>query len=462
MVGLVLVLGAVLGGPGVTAQAALEQLAEREGLSLIACDLPAEPLYTGEVGELYATLDAVAAECHLETAVYRGILLARPDPGGTLRERLEAALTERERELLLRDEGDLDTVPPLWWELPVRCAEDIIRGDQSAEAYARAFETAAWMAAPALADIIEWSDALAGKRVTLRIGPVAELRFLTLPGAGYENPDGWQALLCVVPLLDPTPYSMNLKHRFTLGPGGELREKADTVIEGSQLKSKRDPRESLPEPMAHSGVKVSLDFAGGASALGEGIASEFAAPGTYRVVLRGAWADDAARALALVGGAAFEDAEDGPHPVAEPGARDRVRAALPLRLRATAALTDAERDVLRYETQRAFWSELPEADRERLRAPCTRERDLSPQAQTLVRRVFAPERAQEASWLLRALPRYGEPVRLWLELPADGKRGQYHLIAPTRVETIGGYAYARIRYPARPAAQDEDLPWGEE
>jgi len=170
MAATLLALGVLLGAPQTTAHGVLEQLAGREGLVLLVTGLPEDTMCTVQVGDLLQTLDALEVECGLETAVFRGALLVRPRPDGTLRDRLEATVPDRERELLFRPpDSQEDPDCPGWREYVVETAYRLSVQDDSAEAYDIARCALLWMAAYDVQDLLRWVDAVESGDLLLRL-----------------------------------------------------------------------------------------------------------------------------------------------------------------------------------------------------------------------------------------------------------------------------------------------------
>jgi hypothetical protein len=450
---LVLWAGSPVSADALSLADALRALADVRGLSLVTCDLPPDaPPYTGEIGEVLPTLTAIAEECGVETAVWRGIIIARRGRPGTLRERLSAAVTGRAHDLLFRPPDSRREWEPGWREIVVEYAKRLARGDQSPETQALANDAAMWMVAQALDEVFQWDEANRAGRYWLHVVPRD-----APAGAGPAPKAEGLLLYRLKPTSDSPGHAefIAIKDASSDWWAEEAARQRPTVsrdelVQGYIAKA----IETHSIALAPGAGLITVEAAGPSADVAQAVGAQIGGRVVWdpdrgqrvTVCLRAARAEDALLALAGVTGRYPWKLNDGVR-LADPGqANEALLAALPLADWVTCASTVEERKVAAMEWVLVLWRQLPERDADALRAGWVRMAALSQTARRLLSEYIR-------TWLIaNPLPAalWGLPVGD--ESPSFGLQDcsaemfpHLKLLLPCREERVGDGAYLELK-----------------
>jgi len=449
--------------PGNPASTVLRELAEREGLSLIACGLTDEVRYHGTMGGPEETLDAVCTECGLEVAVWRNLLLARPNCGGSVRERIEGSLGVHDRRLLLRPPDAGEEWEPGWHEVVVGAARAMLVGDTSEEAEQLRSAAILWITARDLQEVFRWEEAIESGRAFVRVAVNETPLETAVPLDGNDSRRFLVAKVARARPDDPTPCLQ------AVYPGDDFSVFARTFVETKPLVTEAEYearylasyREHHSLRFSDNGTVISLDQTGTGREVLEALADKATRPLAWA-------ADDASPVTICLDHARLEDAVLGlcavcgvfltdQGAVVEPSlAIEHILTALPLRLWASVMSCRAELGVAAQHARRRFWGTLPETELHRLAAAGARLGTLEGeerQAADALLWVRPAELLQAAVW---SLPRRGQPLPISLYEERKGLVPDYIVATRGRAERLGSGVYAELR---RMVADGEPLEW---
>jgi hypothetical protein len=432
---------------------ALQVLAEGHGLSLLAVDVAAAPAYTGLIGELEPTRRAIEAECGLETAVWRGLLLACPAKPGDLRTRLEQAVDPESRALLFRPPDTGGPEVPGWEEHVVGCVLAMLTDEGSEATHEIARKAALWMAAWDAQESLLWMDALTTGKLILSVKPSVP------PVTSDTTLQSREAIRGSVPVGSNYGPNQNLgawilDARYDIYDAQIAREQA--MISAEELARRSIERgltetslklgETEPRPQgAFAGDPAELTaWLGGLA----GITIEAPASDARQVLvqLRGARAEDVLLALAHMLGLHLMAADRSARLVAPECAYEDLDATLPLDLWSLVRLS---KDELAYDKQarrRRAWAALGADGRESLLTPKVRRlADLTADARAAVTDAFLPAAAESVGRCFQCLPERDGPVPLWLFHRPARVAPSYVLASPTHAESLQGATYVHCR-----------------
>jgi hypothetical protein len=434
----------------VPAEQALRALAERNQLSLVACDIP--PTAAVALAPTAGLDEAIGqlATAGIDAVVWRGILIARPGDSRTLRQCIWDALDEHSRSLLFRKPDEGQEWEPGWREHVVECARRMLHNDASAEAYVIACDTAHWLAADNLADWLQWDELARSGRILAHIEPPAE---------GQEAALGWSGSTLLVqaaaPGADVPRYA--LRATFADGSRNPWRrrvEREHLAIPAEELAA-RDLADGIGQCRLGIGApdaRLALECSGAAADVltrvmdeaHAGLTLEQSDQHTAAVVLRAAVPEDAVLAL-CAGLRRYPLARAGGVTLAAPAvALERILCAVPLPWWARLTASPAENEVVALREREAVWARLAREDRPALETGWVWLTDLSGPSRNALERLCSVGAVKGANRAVWSLPPRDGPVPLWLYEFTGPKVLGYELRSPGWGELIEGQAYADL------------------
>ncbi len=446
------------GTAGMPAGDALRTLAEREGLSLVMAGVPDEVRYTGTLGETPPTLRAIAAECGLDVAIWRGVLLARPDSGGTVTDRIARAVDDHDRALLLRPPDAGQEWEPGWNEYVVEAARGMLLGDDSEEGLAIRRDAILWMVAEDIQHVARWEEAIASGRAFLRVAPNPDAP----AGPPKTGNDSKEFLLAKVLRTDPDD-PMPLLDALYTGADYSLfvRVMEETKPLITEAEVERRYLAAMVERnavgLAEEGKTVSLDTTLAPAELLALLAANGAKPliwsaadsPTVTAYLENARVEDAVLALGAVCGVFITESGEG---VAPSAVLERVLACLPLRLWADAMSASEERDIAEQNARKRFWAALPPEDHERLASAWARLETLTGEGRAAAEDLLWRGPACRMAAAVWSLPRRDGPLPIALYHQPREFMPQYVVVIPSRAEELGSNVYLDL-YNSQPNAK---------
>ncbi len=446
------------GEVGLPAAGALRSLADREGLSLVTAGIRDDARYTGLMGETPATLRAIASECGLDIAVWRGILLARPDVGGTVTERIARALDDHDRALLLRPPDAGQVWEPGWNEYVVKAAGGMLLGDDSDEALAVRRDAILWMVAQDIQHVARWEEAIGSGRAFIRVVPN--------PGAPDGPPttfnDSHELLLAKVLRTDPDDPMQCLESLYAGADYSlfvRIMEEMKPLVTEEEVERRYLAAviEQYAVGLADTGATISLDTTRSVPELlalleesgGRPLVCAAEGAPLVTVSLDGTRVEDAVLAVAAVCGLF---ASQGGEVDTSSATMERVLTCLPLRLWAEAMATGEERNVAEQSARKRFWAALPPEEYERLSTGWSRLETLTGEARAAAEDLLWRDPACRLAAAVWSLPRRDGPLPIALYHQPREFMPQYVVVVPSRAEELGSNVYLDL-YNSQPDAK---------